>query len=148
MQLEFLGHFVSSPGKPDFPSQFESIPSRNRARNCGPGILRALPRLGLRRRALGSPMIDTVTEARMSEALTNPTELLAKPVREYLAALLDVQAVAEMFGCSTRHVYRLADRGAMPPPVRIGALVRWRRDSLSAWISAGCGPVRQNGITR
>ena len=30
------------------------------------------------------------------------------------AALLDVQAVAEMLGCSPRHVYRLSDAGRMP----------------------------------
>ena len=41
------------------------------------------------------------------------------------AALLDVQAVAALLDCSPRHVYRLADAGRMPPPVRIGALRSW-----------------------
>jgi predicted DNA-binding transcriptional regulator AlpA len=40
------------------------------------------------------------------------------------AALLDVRAVATLLDCSPRHVYRLADAGRMPAPVRIGALVR------------------------
>ncbi len=54
------------------------------------------------------------------------------------AALLDVQAVADLLCCSTRHVYRLADAGRMPRPVRLGALVRWSRDQILAWIADGC----------
>jgi excisionase family DNA binding protein len=61
------------------------------------------------------------------------------------AKLLDVQAVAEVLGCSTRHVYRLADSGKMPRPVKLGALVRWRATgpgSLGEWVNAGCPSVR------
>jgi excisionase family DNA binding protein len=57
-------------------------------------------------------------------------------------ALLDVRAVAAMLGCSSRHVYRLADGGKMPRPVRVGALVRWRRADIQAWIDGDCRPVR------
>jgi excisionase family DNA binding protein len=73
-------------------------------------------------------------------------ELLTQPVRDY-AALLDVRAVAQLLGCSARHVYRLSDSGAMPAPVRLGALVRWRRSELDAWVAGGCRPCRQ-GIGR
>ena len=52
--------------------------------------------------------------------------------------LMDVTAVAKLLGCSVRHVYRLADTGRMPMPLRLGRLVRWRRDDLVKWISAGC----------
>ena len=52
--------------------------------------------------------------------------------------LLDVRAVATLLDCSARHVYRLADAGRMPQPVKLGALVRWRRKDLSDWIDAGC----------
>ncbi len=59
------------------------------------------------------------------------------------AKLLDVQSVAELLGgCSTRHVYRLADSGRMPAVIKLGALVRWRRDDIDAWIADGCKPVR------
>ncbi len=64
-------------------------------------------------------------------------DLLTQPARDYLA-LLDVRAVARLLGCSTRHVHRLADTGRMPAPVRLGALVRWRREDLDAWLAAGC----------
>jgi excisionase family DNA binding protein len=65
--------------------------------------------------------------------------------------LLDVQAVAQLLGCSARHVYRLCDSGKMPAPVRLGSLVRWRRATgdpatgIEDWIAAGCKPVRKAG---
>jgi excisionase family DNA binding protein len=58
-------------------------------------------------------------------------------------ALLDVRAVARLLGCSTRHVYRLADAGRMPPPLKLGALVRWPHRAVEDWIAGGCKPVRQ-----
>ncbi len=58
------------------------------------------------------------------------------------AALLDVEAVAELLDCSTRHVYRLADAGRLPRPVKLGALVRWPRTDLNDWLAAGCPSVR------
>ncbi len=52
--------------------------------------------------------------------------------------LLDVGGVAEMLGCSQRHVYRLSDAGRMPAPVKLGALVRWSAAAIREWIDAGC----------
>ncbi len=52
--------------------------------------------------------------------------------------LLTVKEVAEMLGLSERTVYRLADVGNMPRPVKIGAAVRWRRNELDQWIEEGC----------
>jgi excisionase family DNA binding protein len=62
-----------------------------------------------------------------------------------LAALLDVQAVAAMLACSTRHVYRLNDAGRMPASLKVGALVRWSRKSIEDWIADGCKSVRNVG---
>lgn len=59
-------------------------------------------------------------------------------------ALVDVQIVASMLDCSSRHVYRLTDAGRMPAPVRLGSLVRWRRVDVEAWIAAGCRAVVGN----
>jgi excisionase family DNA binding protein len=59
--------------------------------------------------------------------------------------MLDVADVAEMLHCSRRHIYRMSDSGRMPPPVRLGALVRWDRDVLMRWIADGCPPVRRAG---
>ena len=63
-----------------------------------------------------------------------------KPVS--VAELLDVRAVTAILGgCSVRHVYRLCDAGKMPRPVKLGALVRWRRSVLMDWLNAGCPAV-------
>ena len=48
----------------------------------------------------------------MSTALVSPADASAK--------LLDVAAVADLLGCSQRHVYRLSDAGKMPAPVKLG----------------------------
>jgi excisionase family DNA binding protein len=64
------------------------------------------------------------------------------------AALLDVRQVAARLGCSTRHVIRMADSGRMPRPLKLGALIRWRRDLLADWISNGCPSTREGGATR
>jgi excisionase family DNA binding protein len=74
---------------------------------------------------------------------TSPPDLAALP-----APLLDVKAVATLLDCSPRHVYRLNDAGLMPPPVRLGALVRWRRQDLDAWLAAGCKSCRTPGSGR
>ena len=70
----------------------------------------------------------------MSHSLNPP---LAPP-----AKLLDVRGVAELLNCSTRHVYRLSDAGKMPPPVRLGFLVRWAQTVIEDWIAAGCPSQR------
>jgi predicted DNA-binding transcriptional regulator AlpA len=59
-----------------------------------------------------------------------------------IEGLLDVQALAGLLGCSGRSVYRLADAGKIPAPLKLGALVRWRPGDIAAWIDGGCKPVR------
>jgi predicted DNA-binding transcriptional regulator AlpA len=58
------------------------------------------------------------------------------------AELLDVRGVAAMLGCSARHVIRLSDSGRMPQPIKLGALCRWKRKSISEWLENECRPVR------
>ncbi len=71
-----------------------------------------------------------------------------KPRPAVSAELLDVRAVAALLGgCSIRHIFRLADAGRMPRPIKLGSLVRWRRAELQAWIGAGC-PSQQPGGRR
>lgn len=57
--------------------------------------------------------------------------------------LLDVRQVAEILGCSARHVARLAHEGRMPRPVHVGALARWRVAEIESWIEHGCRKVRK-----
>ena len=57
------------------------------------------------------------------------------------APLLSVKQVATRINCSERTVYRLADSGDMPRPLKIGWLVRWRVSDIDKWIEAGCAKV-------
>lgn len=56
------------------------------------------------------------------------------------ALLLSVDKVAALLDCSTRHVYRLEERGQIPSAVRLGPSVRWPRKTIEEWIDAGCQP--------
>lgn len=58
------------------------------------------------------------------------------------AELLDVQEVAALLSCSSRHVYRLADGGKMPRPVKLGSLCRWSKKAIDDWIVGGCKSVK------
>jgi predicted DNA-binding transcriptional regulator AlpA len=71
----------------------------------------------------------------MSATLVSPADATGRK-------LGDVNAVATKCDCSPRHVYRLADSGRMPAPLRLGALVRWDLDEIDRWIAAGCPSVR------
>jgi len=54
------------------------------------------------------------------------------------AAMMTAQDMAQLLGCSGRTVYRLADSGRIPPPIRLGGLCRWNRAVIDAWLAQGC----------
>jgi len=56
--------------------------------------------------------------------------------------LLTAEGVAEILHCSSRSIHRLAETGKIPPPVRIGGLVRWTRQQMEQWVADGC-PARR-----
>ena len=69
--------------------------------------------------------------------------LAALPTEPTLpATLLSVEDVASTLQVSVSHVYRLADGGRLPRPIKLGGLVRWNRTELEAWISSGCKSLR------
>jgi excisionase family DNA binding protein len=60
-------------------------------------------------------------------------------------ALLDVNQLAVLLNCSSRHIYRMADAGKMPTPIRLCSLVRWSRVAIDEWIRNGCPNCRRAG---
>jgi predicted DNA-binding transcriptional regulator AlpA len=58
-------------------------------------------------------------------------------------AMLDCESFAELLGVSARHVRRLVDAGKCPPPVKLGACVRWPRPVVETWIADNCPPCRR-----
>jgi len=74
-----------------------------------------------------------------------------KDITTELARLLDVRAVAARLGVSARHVYRLADGGKMPRPLRLGGARRWDRVAIDDWIASGCpstSTTKRGGLHR
>ena len=74
--------------------------------------------------------------------MTTHTNAAAERIDGPDSELLDVGTVAKLLDCSRRHVYRLSDAGRMPRPLKLGALVRWRRVELMSWLADGCPAVR------
>jgi len=78
----------------------------------------------------------------MTSACEKPRESIrpAVSVSATSPLMLTAADVAALLVCSTKTVYRLNDRGAMPVPVRIGGLLRWPRAAIEQWIAEGCPP--------
>lgn len=66
-----------------------------------------------------------------------------------LRELIDIHCVSREYlgGASIRHARRLADSGLMPWGIKLGALRRWRRAEMDAWVASGCPPVVLHGRT-
>jgi predicted DNA-binding transcriptional regulator AlpA len=60
-----------------------------------------------------------------------------RDVSGHTALLVDAAAAAEMLGISTRNLWSLTKRGAVPVR-RIGRSVRYSPTELQSWVAAGC----------
>lgn len=58
--------------------------------------------------------------------------------------LLRKSDLAKQLSISERHVERLAQAGHLPPPIRLGRVVRYSSAAIEAWILDGC-PMRSTG---
>jgi len=56
---------------------------------------------------------------------------------EIESRLIDVSTVAKLLGFTVRTVYRHADAGIMPRPIKLGGAVRWDKRVLEKWIDEG-----------
>jgi predicted DNA-binding transcriptional regulator AlpA len=56
--------------------------------------------------------------------------------------LIPDTAAAALAGLSRAHWHRLRAAGKVPPSVRLGRKVLWRRLEIEAWIGAGCPEAR------
>ena len=62
--------------------------------------------------------------------LTDAEKLIASDVGTY-----DVSDLAELLKCSERHIRNMAESGDIPGMFRLGRLVRFHREFVSAWLS-------------
>lgn len=89
------------------------------------------------------PVQTTKVEAKPAETPVAITAIPKSPEESKarltdLAQLIGPGEVAELLGCSTRHVYRLVDMGKLPRPRKLGALVRWPLVEIRKWVEDGC----------
>ena len=55
-----------------------------------------------------------------------------------MSEALSGREAAALLGVSERTWERLSSQGKTPLPVRLGRSVRWRRQDVMAWLTAGC----------
>ena len=48
--------------------------------------------------------------------------------------LLTVKDVAQMLQLSTRTIFRLAETGSLPKPLKIGGSVRWQAETIKEYL--------------
>jgi predicted DNA-binding transcriptional regulator AlpA len=64
------------------------------------------------------------------------------PINAAEALLIPDTVAAALAGVSRAHWHRLRAAGKLPPSVRLGRKVLWRRLEIADWIAAGCPDSR------
>jgi predicted DNA-binding transcriptional regulator AlpA len=62
---------------------------------------------------------------------------------EVMPELIDINFIAQMLKCSTRHVRRLIEARRIPKPIKLGALLRWVKADIDRWFIEGCPDCRK-----
>lgn len=57
---------------------------------------------------------------------------------EAIPLLISDRVAATIAGVSRAHWHRLRSAGKLPPSIRLGRKVLWRRAEIEDWIGAGC----------
>lgn len=73
-------------------------------------------------------------------------QILLGKIPEDAGLLIDSKTFARLLNVSYRTLYRLIDLKAVPQPVHLGRIIRWRIDEVLEWIEADC--PRQNNWSR
>jgi excisionase family DNA binding protein len=73
-------------------------------------------------------------------------QILLGKMPEDTGLLIDSRTFARLLNVSYRTLYRLIDLKAVPQPVHLGRIIRWRIDEVLEWIEADC--PRQNNWSR
>ena len=71
--------------------------------------------------------------------MTGPTTPDSTQAETLLLAAGDV---AELLAVSRLTIFRWRAAGRLPPPLKIGRVVRWRRLEIETWLAAGCPTCR------
>jgi predicted DNA-binding transcriptional regulator AlpA len=54
-----------------------------------------------------------------------------------VSPILRVDQVAELLGCSIKHIHNLQKAGKLPPRIRVSdRVIGWRENEIEAWLSS------------
>lgn len=66
--------------------------------------------------------------------------LLTGKIPDTCGLLIDTKTFARLLSISKAHFYRLQAEEAVPPPIHVGQVKRWRLAEILEWIEADCPP--------
>jgi predicted DNA-binding transcriptional regulator AlpA len=81
-----------------------------------------------------------VTPADKIKAADLRTTLLLGKLPEDAGLLIDTKTTAKLLNISARTLYRLDQEQAMPAPIRLGGIIRWRVAEIIEWVDSDCTP--------
>lgn len=84
-----------------------------------------------------------VTRRQQLEAADFRTALLHGRLPDDSGLLIDTKELAGLLNIGSRTLWRLTQMRAVPAPVHLGRMVRWRLAEVLAWIEADCPPQRE-----
>lgn len=62
---------------------------------------------------------------------------LKRSFQSRVSPVLRIEQVAELLGCSTKHVQNLQKAGELPPRTRVSdRIIGWRERDLEAWLTS------------
>ncbi len=73
------------------------------------------------------------------EAPSSKGDAADLPADHHRLILRDMD-LAQLLGCSVRHIATLDTHGLIPSPVHLGRCKRWSRPIIEAWAQVGCPP--------
>lgn len=90
---------------------------------------------------VSSPGTELKTKDKLKAADLRMSLLMGK-IPEDSGLLIDAKTFAHLLSISSRTLSRLIDLKAVPMPVHLGRLVRWRLADVLEWIEADCPPQK------
>ena len=56
----------------------------------------------------------------------------------FIDQLINAESLGSMLALSKRQVFRLQSQGRIPPHIKVGGAVRWKRSEVLQWIEWDC----------
>jgi predicted DNA-binding transcriptional regulator AlpA len=105
------------------------------------GLAKAMAQGNARPSAPATPGTN-LNQAEKLKAADLRTALLMGKIPETAGLLVDAKILARLLDLSHSTLFRLLAEGALPEPVQLGGLKKWRLAEVLEWIEADCPPKK------